>query len=208
MKITNLVKENIEKYGAEVFYDSIKNCWDEWSDEIQKTILEDIYKEIKPREINTIEDLAKLLNDNICGNELDNPYNIDVKEICKQNKWIVCFPYSDDNFEVRGWLDDELGAYDCEYYKFVKTGDFYQDFDEDNTYHKATCNMIVESDAKECDIEVKWEYNDDYIWYYEVMNKNCPCEYFDIIDDNDDEEDSKTWARCCVIDLSKLYENS
>jgi len=208
MKITNLVKENIEKYGAQVFYDSIENCWDEWSNEIQKTILEDIYKEIKPDKIETIKDLAALLNDNIRGNELDNPYNINIEEICEQNKWIVCFPYSDDNFEVRGWIDDELGAWDGGYYKFFKKGDFYKDYDEDNTYHKATRNMVIESDVKECDIEVKWVDNDDYVWYYEVVNKNYPCEYFDIIndeeDDDDDDEYSKTWARCCVIDLSNI----
>lgn len=205
MKITDLIKANIDKYGAKVFYDSVNNCWYEWSDEIQKAILEDIYKKVKPDKIENIRDLAALLNGNICGNELDNN-DFDIEEICKQNKWIVCFPYSDDNFEVRGWLDDELGAYDGGYFKFLKKGDFYQDFDEDNTYHKATCNMVVESDAKECDIELKWDDNADYIWYYEVVNKNYPCEYFDII--NDDEEDSKTWARCCVIDLSKLYENN
>jgi len=211
MKITNLVKENIEKYGAQVFYDSIENCWDEWSNEIQKTILEDIYKEIKPDKIETIQDLAKLLDGNYNGDELENPYNINIEELCKKNKWVVLFPYSDDNLEARGYIDDEVGAWDGTNVIFYKKGEFYPEDLDEETFKKASedmiCviddNLIYDSEVENGHIGVKMEWDPDdqpYTWYMTSKYENIA--YFDIVDEDD--EDNKTWARCCVIDLSNI----
>ena len=159
-----------------------------------------VQENCKPKEINTIYDLSKLLNRNSYGDELENPYDIDIEELCKKNKWIVLFPYSDDNLEVRGYIYDEIGAWDGGNFKIVKKGEFYEDINEDNTYHKATCNQIMQADD-EPHIFMKWDPCDKpYIWYISANYPNVA--YFDIISEDDDE--NTTWARCCIIDCSSI----
>ena len=170
----------------------VNNLWDD--------MLEYLFQNIKPREIKTIDDLAKLLNGNSNGNELENSYDINVKELCKKNKWIILFPYSDDNLEIRGYIDDEVGAWNDTEFKLIKKGDFYKDEDEENTYHKAENNMIccTEEDPH---IFMKWCSKDHpYTWYIDTDYTNSA--YFDIIDEDD--EDNQTWARCCIIDCSNI----
>jgi len=175
--------------------------------------LEYLFKKIKPSKIDTIEDLAKLLDNNDYYGELNNEYNIDVEDICRKNKWIICFPYSDDCFEVRGYIDDELGAYNGSWYKIYKEGDFYPDEEEDNTYHKAEQNMIREVSCEAgCDIKANWcnekiyQNNQKYVWDIIVENENLPHAYFNIIDKDseDDYESNEIWAKCCIIDCSKI----
>ena len=106
--------------------------------------------------VKKLNDLAKLLDGNSNGNELDNDYNIDVEDICRKNKWVICFPYSDDCIEFRGYIDDELGAWDGGSYKFYKKGEFYPDEDNENTYHKTEYDEVKESNKHECDLIAKW----------------------------------------------------
>lgn len=190
--------DNKQEVVYEMMYDSLR---------------EQIMSELKPSKIETIKDLALLLNNNTNGSELNNVYNIDVEDICRKNKWVICFPYSDDNIEFRGYIYEELSAYDGGWYKFYKEGDFYQDNEEDNTYHKADKDMVMTSlpykDAP--DIKAEWcneKYDEEtkktYIWNYIVLNEQLPHEYFDIVDD--DTEDDEIWAKCCIIDLSSIYE--
>ena len=162
--------------------------------------LEYLFNSIKPREIKTIDDLAKLLNGNSNGDELDNPYNINVEEICRKNKWIILFPYSDDCLEVRGYIDDELGAWNDTNYKLVKKGDFYPDENEDNTYHKAEKDMIYATE-EDPNIHMMWDSDEHpYTWWIDTNYTDSA--YFDIIDEDD--EDDETWARCCIIDCSNI----
>ena len=165
--------------------------------------LEYLYDNIKPSEINTIYDLAKLLNHNWNGEELKNPYDIDVEKLCKENKWVVLFPYSDDNLEIRGYIDDELSAWGGGEFKFVKKGEYYQDPDDDEIYRKAKNNELVgccedpHIFMKWCDIEHK-----PYTWY--INTDYTDVAYFEILDEDSDKDE--IWARCCVIDCSNILD--
>ena len=166
--------------------------------------LEYIKSLIKPKEINNIYDLAKLLNNNSYYNELDNPYNIDIEEICKKNKWIILFPYSDDLLELRGYISDEIGAFNGGDYYLIKKGDFYEDTEEENTYHKSLSDNIIETSNKsDAHIFVKWcdDKYKPYIWYIDTDYTDVA--YFDILDE--DSEDYEIWAHCCVIDCSNIF---
>ena len=132
-KISNWLETEINKQGAKDFFDNLNNNWVEYADGIKTMILDDVFSQLKPEKIETIRDLARLLNDNNYLDELKNPYNLDIDKICKDNKWIILFPYSDDNLEVRGYIYDEVGAWDDTNFKLVKKGEFYADEDEDNT---------------------------------------------------------------------------
>lgn len=192
---------NINIHGAKGFFDLVNNCWnDKIADSVKESILDEIYLKIKPDKIESIDDLAKLLNDNMNGDELDNPYNIDVEKICKENKWIILFPYSDDCLEIRGYIDDEIGAWNGGDYEIIKKGDFYKDTDEENTYHKAERNMLIYGDENP-GIKIKWCEKDNYVWYIDCTYDNVA--YFNI-QDEDVMDDNEIWARCCVIDCSKI----
>lgn len=211
MRINEFINQGVEKHGAQEFYDIINNYWEDYDYEVKNAILDDIYRKIKPSKIETIDDLARLLDGNDNGDELSNKYNLDVEDICRKNKWVICFPYSDDNIEFRGFIDDELGAWDGGFYKFYKEGDFYEDEDQDNTYHKAEDNMVVAiSERSEYDLKAAWcndkiyDNGKKYIWDYTIENNELPHAYFNIIDEDSDEDE--IWAKCCIIDLSSLYE--
>lgn len=167
--------------------------------------LEYIFANIKPREINTIQDLAKLLNNNWNGDELKNPYGIDVEQLCKEKKWVILFPYSDDNLEIRGYVWGELGAYDGGNFKFVKKGEFYQDPDDDDDelYRKAKSNKLVgcEDDPH---IFMKWcdEKHKPYTWYIDTDYTDAV--YFNILDE--DSEEDEIWAHCLIIDCSSILD--
>jgi len=213
MGINEFINQGVEKHGAQEFYDILNNSWEDYGYEVRNAVLDDIYRKIKPSKIETIDDLARLLDGNDNRDELSNKYNIDVEDICRKNKWVICFPYSDDNFECRGIIYDEVGAYDGGYYKFVKKGDFYPDEDSDNTYHKAEYDTIISvSSHDEYDVQVNWcsdkiyDTGKKYIWDYIVQNDKLPHAYFNIIDS--DTEEDEIWAKCCVIDLSHLYEKN
>lgn len=203
------MKENLFEYVLEQLKNkNVEECYNYlnnnpnlvnkfWDD-----TLECLYHNIKPKEIKTIDDLAKLLNGNSNGDELENSYNINVEDICRTNKWIVLFPYSDDCLEVRGYIDDELGAWNDTEFKIIKKGDFYADENEDNTYHKATCNQVLKTE-EDSHIFMKWWPKDhSYTWYIDTDYTDVA--YFDVIDDAAEDEDERTWARCCIIDCSNI----
>ena len=201
MKVSEFIKENVVSLGAKEYYNKVNNSWDIESEIFKKAILEEINEYIKPSKIKTINDVAKLLNNNTYGDELDNPYNIDVEDICCKNKWVILFPYSDDNLEIRGYINDEIGAYDGGNYQFIKKGEFIKDLEEYNTYHKAEYDQIIDSDNDNAHIFVKWCLKDTgYIWYIDTDYTEVA--YFDII--SEDDEDNEKWARCCIIDCSNI----
>ena len=200
--LAELINGDLEKLYSEM------NNLDGNELEKQKTKLWEDTKEyvlanLKPREINTIDDLAKLLNNNEYLNELKNIYNINVEKICKERKWIILFPYSDDNIEIRGYIYDEIGAYEETNFKLIKKGDFYQDDEDDEIYRKAKTNMLISVLKSEAHIFMKWEpeNHQEYIWYIDTDYSNVA--YFDIIDKDCDD---KIWSRCCIIDCSNILD--
>ena len=88
-KISNWLETEINKQGAKNFFDNLNNNWEEYADGIKTMILDDVFSQLKPEKIETIRDLARLLNDNNYLDELKNPYNLDIDKICKDNKWII-----------------------------------------------------------------------------------------------------------------------
>ena len=56
----------------------------------------------------TKEQLAEMLNNAKYGEEV----NSEVEALAKDNGLVICFGYSDDNLELRGAIDDEIGACD------------------------------------------------------------------------------------------------
>ena len=202
-KLNNCVDQLIKTYNDKLI-DIIENYPGEITNFVLDALKESVQETIKPKEINNIHDLAKLLNNNDRRNELDNPYNINVKELCKKNKWIVLFPYSDDYLEIRGYIDDEVSAWEGGNYKILKKDDFYKDEEKENTYHRALQNMIYPAVDENPGIFMKWcpDSHPNYTWWIETNYNYEIVAYFNIIDE-DDKEDN-IWARCCIIDCSLI----
>ena len=220
------MKENLFEYVLEQLKTkNVTDCYNylnnnsHLSSKLWDDMLECLFHRIKPREINNINDLAKLLDGNSNSEELSNPYNIDVEDICRKNKWIILFPYSDDNLEVRGYIDDEIGAWDGTKIMLYKKGEFYPEDLDDELYKKASNDTIcsIEDDYfynnevknGRLGVDMQWCPNDQpYTWYLNVeyykkdIDNKPIVAYFDIVDEDDDEDN--TWARCCIIDCSNI----
>lgn len=208
-KLDNLINKLSKEYGNDLL-NIIEFHPEEISEDVFSVLKEIVQENYKPKEINTIQDLAKLLDNNLYLDELNNPYDIDIENLCKKNKWIILFPYSDDNLEVRGYIYDEISAYDGVKAVIYKKGSFYPEDINDGIFKKATNNMIcgindeaiyeTEIEDGRIGIDMQWEPNDkQYIWYITTKFKNVA--YFDI---HEEDEDDKIWARCCIIDCSKI----
>lgn len=216
------MKENLFEYVLEQLKNrNVTDCYNylnnnpNLASQLWDDTLEYLYHNIKPTKIETIHDLAKLLDGNEDGNELDNDLLKDVEGFCKDRNWLIVFPYSDDNIELRGVYNDELGAWDGTTLRFVKAGDFYMDEDDEECYHKASKNMFVTINEQEIDeikksvgnwldynglvIEALWEPDGlpDYAWAYHALG-NVDYAEFNIL------SDGEPWARCMIIDLNKI----
>lgn len=203
---------NINKHGAQNFFDCVNNAWDDkMIESIRQSLLGEIKTKIKPRNIETIDDLANLLDGNEYGDELRNEYNLNVEEICKKNNWVVVFGYSDDNLELRGAIDDEIGAWEGITVKLVKPGDFYLVDEYEETYQKAKETMFTPIEDSEledlkkdnykgtCVIEGLWGPEDsDASWQFNCAG--APSVRFNIM------EEEELYAECLVIDLNKLLD--
>lgn len=207
-KIENCIEQLMKRYGTNLI-SMIENGEEDITEEVMESVLETVREASKPKEINTVQDLAKLLEGNVNGDELKNLYDIDVEALCKKNKWVVLFPYSDDNLEIRGYIDDEIGAWDGVHALIYRKGEFYPEDLEEETFKKATEDMIcgfddiaifeAEVEDGRIGIDVQWCPDDQpYTWYMTSKFKNVA--YFNIVDEDDD--DDMTWARCCIIDLN------
>lgn len=214
--IDKWIDQNIEENGAQDFFDVLNdssNCF--FKDNIYEIIKNIVKNRIKPTKINTIHDLAKLLNGNEYGDEFENDIIEDINDFCAERNWLVVVPYSDDNIELRGACDDEISAGNETMIRFVKAGDFYMDEFDDKSYHKATENKFVPINETEFDeikketydflnydgliIDALWEPErlPDYAWAYKVLG-NVDYAEFDIFDDGE------PWARCMIIDLNNI----
>ena len=217
ISIDKWIESNIEKYGAKDFYDALNdNSNYTIKDSILEVIKKVVHEKIKPTKIETIYDLAKLLDGNEHGNELENDVIKDIEGFCAERNWLIVFPYSDDNVELRGAYDDELGAWDGTILRFVKAGDFYMDEDDEECYHKASKNMFVVVNKQEINeikksignwldyngliIEALWEPDrlPDYAWAYNALG-NVNYAKFNIL------SDGEPWARCLIIDLNNIW---
>ena len=77
----------IKSIQTEVY--RVNEGWDDIKDDIKQSIMDEIATNIKPETINTIEDLAKLLDGNEYRDELYNEYGMNIYDICEKNKWVI-----------------------------------------------------------------------------------------------------------------------
>lgn len=218
-KVTSIdkwIEKNIEVNGAKDFYDALNNSSNYlFKDNIYEIIKNIVKNKIKPTKVETIHDLAKLLNGNEYGDEFENDIIEDINDFCAERNWLIVYPYSDDNIEIRGAYDDEFVAWNNTTIRFVRAGEFYMDEDDEFCYHKAVENSFVlahRQEIKDIATEVKnWDnYNgliiealwepeglSGYLWAYHVFG-NIDYAEFDTF------EDGIPRAKCMIIDLNNL----
>lgn len=93
----------------------------------------------------TKEQLAETLNGNEYGNEITK----EQEQQAKENGLVVVFGYSDDNMELRGAIDDEIGCYEGGEIKFTKEG---KQIDEDDMEVLEKYNVVPKLNT----IEAVW----------------------------------------------------
>lgn len=202
--------EQFKNKNFEDTFNTLNNLESSLKDQLYNDIKKYAYDHIKPKDINTIQDLAILLNGNEYGDELKNDIDLDVEKFAKNKNWLIVFPCSDDLLEFRGIIDDELDAYDGVFAKFVKQGDFYlEDIDDygerDAKYLKASYDTFVETNIEEKDellkkgslyVESIWEpEGKDLVWGIESNAKHYAT--FTITEDDND------WATGLIIDMNE-----
>ena len=132
-----------------------------------------------------INEFAKLLDGRDIDNEITN------KEIdqAKALGFVVIFGYSDDNAELRGAIDDEVGCFNGGEMYIDKIG-LLEECDDDCKYYK-----LAKEKSKY--IEICWDESEgEYAWTYDT---EIPHATFEIMD----EEDNK-WCRGIVFDINNL----
>ena len=209
--VSEIIKEGIDKHGANEYYNLIACNLSYFENQFKDAILNEIQKYIKPSKIDTIEDLAQLLDGNEYRDELYNEYGINVSDICKNNKWVIIYGASDDLIEFNGFIDDEDGAWDGALCKLVKPGDFYLKNEDEETYKKSKnykfvpiseneLNIIKNNNYKDtCVVEQLW-CPDDSEASWQVNVKGVPFARFNIM------EDEELYCEAAVIDLSSLVK--
>ena len=209
VSIKDWIEYNVKNYGAKNFFDCVNNSWDEVSDSIKQAVLAEIQTKIKPEKIDTIEDLAKLLDGNEYRDELQNDYGMNVYDLCKEKGWVIAYGASDDLLELEGVITDELGAWDGCIAQFYKKDSYYPEYEEEDTYRKAKEDIFypieesVLKHTKETNykdtvvIESLWcPAGTDMSWQINVAG--APCAKFNVM------EDDEVYCEAAIIDMSKF----
>ena len=198
--------DKLLKMSAEEACNILSNDPDTYTEALYKFVMDSITTQIKPTTINTIEDLALLLDGNEEGYETYNGLSIDVPQFCQERKWVLCYPYSDDCIEFRGYIYDELSAWNGGHYKFYGKGEYYLLDEREEIYKKSKEPIVTSHNKNDADLIAKWDDpKSKYVWEYVVTNPNIPHAYFDLIDpDNSDD----IWARACIMDFSNILTSS
>lgn len=139
----------------------------------------------------TKEELATTINGRHEGNEL-TPME---ESQAKQNGLVVIFGYSDDNVELRGAIDEEIGAYDGTTLYFDDEGLLQNKCDDDD------CPYFEKTKQGAKTIEAKPDYsgNGEYMWMYETT---IPHACFDVMEA--DEIGTGKFCRGIVFSLEDL----
>lgn len=109
---------------------------------------------------------------------------------------IVIFGYSDDNIELRGVIDEEVGAYDGTTFTIDEKG-LSPEWDEDGMTKEAAREFFAR-EGKGAKIEAKWDA-EGYSWF---ITAAIPHAVFDIM------EDDEKFCRGIVIDVRDLAQNT
>ena len=123
------------------------------------------------------EQLAELLNGREYGNEIMREEEHDAKDA----GLVVVFGYSDDNIELRGALNEEIGCYAGGTFKIGKNG-ILEAWDYKAKYKDEAAKWFsLESQAKNT-IKAVWCGIEGYSWTYEL---DAPHVTFDIMEDGE-----------------------
>jgi hypothetical protein len=119
----------------------------------------------------TKETLAAMLN----GREYGEEITADECKAALDSGLVVVFGYSDDNVELRGAIDAEVGAYDGTTLHFDTSGLLQNKCGDDD------CPYFAESLETAKRIKVKPDYsgNGDYLWQFET---EIPTAAFEIME--------------------------
>lgn len=141
----------------------------------------------------TKEEFAAIITGRHEGNEL-TPLE---ESQAKQNGFVVIFGYSDDNVELRGAVDEEIGAYDGTTIYFDDAGLLQNKCEDDY------CPYFEKAKQSAKTIEAKPDYsgNGEYMWTYETA---IPHACFDVLEA--DEIGEGKFCRGIVFSLADLAQ--
>lgn len=128
----------------------------------------------------TKEELAAVLTGREYGSEITS-----VEISCaKAAGLVVVFGYSDDNVELRGAIDEEIGAYNGTTIRVTPSGIFpeWETFFEDHQYESEFESYFVAKRAGFREIEACWAAEGGYSWTFKT---DIPHATFEIVEDGE-----------------------
>lgn len=122
----------------------------------------------------TSKELAVMLDGNQMGSEIDRA----TEKVAEDNGLVVVFGYSDDNVELRGAIDDELGAFEGCTFRVTRTGTFGEidDTDDDQRY------KLYQALSRAEKITAVWHDTGEPCWTYET---EIPHDTFRVFEDEE-----------------------
>lgn len=125
-------------------------------DELAKWIRQEAKKEPehKPLSLENAKFTAKEMASMLDGGEYLKETSEAQEKLSKDSGLVIVFGYSDDNVELRGAIDDEIGAFDGTTIEIVKEGDEFK-AESVNKYPKNDHNAIY---AEWCEATMEDEY--------------------------------------------------
>lgn len=140
----------------------------------------------------TKEQLAARLNNCEYGAEITNKE----EQWARENNLVVVFGYSDDNVELRGAINDEIGCGNGSEFRINKLGVMMEpDYDEKYVLEKFNVYELVTMGGQK--ITTVWNA-EGYSWIYKT---DIPHVTFDILDDD---IGSEKYCRGIIFNLEDL----
>lgn len=122
----------------------------------------------------TAKEFAGGLSGRDCGNEI-YPFE---EQRAKELGLVVVYGYSDDNVELRGAIDDEVGAYKGATICLTKTGLF----EEPHDFCTQDCPFLAAALEKAKTIKAVWHDEGEPCWTFKT---DVPHETFNIYEDGE-----------------------
>ena len=132
----------------------------------------------------TPKELAETLNGREYGHEITHDEEI----AAKASGLVVVFGYSDDNVELRGAINDEVGAYEGAEIPITRAGLLENECDDED------CPYFEKLRASAVTLEAIWD-REGYSWVYDAP---FPYETFEVM------EDGEKYCRGIVFRLSDV----